>query len=294
MEEKLYTIFIFPGTQGKVHKIRLPYYFVYIILVFSMVGVMTVMALANSYSRMLLKVANYNSLRTEREALKSQYRNLENKVNQANAKLGSLEALAAEVALTYGFGVAGRPRFPQALLNLAEQKNSTLESDYHTSLDAFNFMNKAALNPTVDLAAAGVFSDLRLDRSVIPSIWPVQGQISAGFGQRLDPLSGEGAFHSGLDISAPLGTRVSAAADGIVHYAGPEAGYGNTILVDHGNGMTTKYSHLSKIAVVVGQEVRQGQVIGAVGMTGKATGPHLHYEVLVHETPVNPAKYLRG
>ncbi len=294
MEKKLYTFLIFPGAHGKIHKIRLPYYVFYLLSVFSIVGIMTVVALANSYARMLLKVSNYNSLRREREALRSQYRTLENAVNQTNAKLGSLEALATEVALTYGFGEGRRPRFPQALFNLATQINSTPESSYDASLYAFNFMSRAAINPTLDLTSVGLFSDLRFDRAGIPSIWPVQGQITAGFGQRLDPLSGEGAFHHGLDISAPQGTRVDAAADGIVFYTGPEAGYGNTILVDHGYGITTKYSHLSKISVVVGQEVKRGQVIGAVGMTGKTTGPHLHYEVHVYETPVNPARYLHG
>jgi len=243
---------------------------------------------------MLLKVSNYNSLRREREALKSQYRTLENAVNQTNAKLGSLEALAAEVALTYGFGEAQRPRFPQTLLNVATQIHSTPESSYNASLYAFSLMSRAGVNPTLDLTSVGQFSDLRLDRAGIPSTWPVQGQITAGFGQRLDPLSGEGAFHRGLDISAPLGTRVDATADGIIFYACPEAGYGNTILVDHGYGITTKYSHLSRISVVVGQEVKRGQAIGAIGMTGKTTGPHLHYEVHVYETPVNPARYLHG
>jgi murein DD-endopeptidase MepM/ murein hydrolase activator NlpD len=110
----------------------------------------------------------------------------------------------------------------------------------------------------------------------------------------MDPFSGEGAFHPGVDICVPFGTKVEAAADGIVLEAGPESGYGSEILIDHGYGLTTKYGHLSRIFVVVGQELKRGQVIGAVGMTGKTTGPHLHYEVLIHDTPVNPTKYLHG
>jgi murein DD-endopeptidase MepM/ murein hydrolase activator NlpD len=110
----------------------------------------------------------------------------------------------------------------------------------------------------------------------------------------MDPFTGEGAFHAGIDIAAPSGTQVKAAADGILFHAGPDAGYGNEILLDHGYGITTKYGHLSATYVVVGQEVKRGQVIGTVGMTGRTTGPHLHYEVRVHETPVNPAKYMRG
>jgi len=294
MERKFYTFLIFPGAHGKLHKVQLPFYFVHLVLAFSVVGIMTVAALANSYARMLLKVANYNSMRTEREALKTQYRSLENVVTQTNAKLDSLQGLAAEVALTYGFGEPRRPHFPQAVLTLATQSNSTLESSYRASLYAFNAMRAASMNPPSGSLALGLASNLGVDPSTVPSLWPVRGQITAGFGQRMDPFSGEGAFHAGVDICAPFGTSVEATAEGIVLHAGPDTGYGNEVLVDHGYGITTKYGHLSKIFVVVGQEVKRGQTIGAVGMTGKATGPHLHYEVIVHETPVNPAKYLRG
>lgn len=294
MEKKFYTFLIFPGTHGKLHKIRLPFYAVYMVLAFSVVGFMTVAALANSYARMLLKVSNYNNLRTEREALKSQNRTLENVVTQTNAKLDSLQSLAAEVALTYGFGEARQPRFPEAVLALATQSDSTVESSYRASVYAFNLIRRISLNPPNASLARGLLPIAQVDRPTMPSIWPVRGQITAGFGQRMDPFSGEGAFHAGVDISAPYGTGVEAAAEGIVFQASPESGYGNEILIDHGYGITTKYGHLSKIYVLVGEVVKRGQFIGAVGMTGKATGPHLHYEVIVHDTPVNPTKYLRG
>jgi murein DD-endopeptidase MepM/ murein hydrolase activator NlpD len=255
---------------------------------------MTVAALANSYARMLLKVSNYNSVRSEREALKTQYRSLESTVTSTNAKLDSLQSLAAEVALSYGFGDARRPRFPAAVLALATQTNATVDSSFRASLYAFNLIRRASLEPVGSASGRGMFSNLQIDRTTVPSLWPVRGQISAGFGQRMDPFSGEGAFHAGVDISVPFGTRVLTTADGIVLEAGPESGYGNEILIDHGYGLTTKYGHLSRIFVVVGQELKRGQAIGAVGMTGRTTGPHLHYEVHIHDTPVNPTKYLHG
>jgi murein DD-endopeptidase MepM/ murein hydrolase activator NlpD len=294
MEKKFYAFLIFPGAHGRLHRIQLPFYIVHLVLAFSVVGIMTVAALANSYARMLLKVSNYNSLRSEREALKTQYRTLESTVTSTNAKLDSLQSLAAEVALTYGFGDTRRPRFPEAVLALATQTNASVDSSFHASLYAFNLIRRASLEPEGSAAGRGMFSNPPIDRTTVPSLWPVRGQITAGFGQRMDPFSGEGAFHAGVDISVPFGTRVQAAADGIVLEAGPESGYGNEILIDHGFGLTTKYGHLSRIFVVVGQELKRGQEIGCVGMTGKTTGPHLHYEVLVHDTPVNPAKYLHG
>ncbi|HZP00555.1 MAG TPA: M23 family metallopeptidase [Terriglobia bacterium] len=287
------TLLMFTEVHGKLRKLRLPWYIVQLTLVFCVVGVITVVALANSYARMLLKVSNYNSIRSEREALKSQYRTLENVVNQTNAKLDSLQSLAAEVAQTYGFGEARRPRFPHAILALATQNNSTLESSYRASLYAFRLMRSAGRKAGGEVLGLEFLSDPRLQWASVPSLWPVRGQITAGFGQRMDPFSGENANHSGLDISAPAGSPVVATADGIVLHASPDAGYGNEILLDHGDGFATRYGHLSRISVAVGQEVKQGQIIGRVGMTGKTTGPHLHYEVLVHESPVNPVKYLR-
>jgi murein DD-endopeptidase MepM/ murein hydrolase activator NlpD len=294
MDRKFYTFLIFPGAHGKLHKIQLPFHVVYLVLGFSIVGIMTVAALANSYARMLLKVSNYNNLRTERETLRTQNRTLESVVSQANAKLDSLQSLAAEVAVSYGFGEARRPHFPEAVLALATQSNSTLESSYHASLYAFNLIRRASLGVRGDLLAYGLFANPQFSNPTVPTIWPVRGQITAGFGQRMDPFSGEGMFHAGVDISVPYGTKVEATADGMVFEASREGGYGNEILIDHGFGITSKYGHLSRILVVVGQEVKRGQVIGAVGVTGKATGPHLHYEVHVHDTPVNPAKYLRN
>jgi murein DD-endopeptidase MepM/ murein hydrolase activator NlpD len=293
MDKKFYTFLVFPGAHGKLRKLRLPFYVVHLVLAFSIVGIVTMAALANSYARMLLKTSDYNSLRTEREALKTQNRTLENVVSKTNAELGSLQSLAAEVALTYGFGRARSLRFPEAALALATQTDSTVQSSYQASLYAFNLIRRSALSATGATVALGLLPNAELGRETMPSLWPVRGEITAGFGQRLDPFSGEGAFHTGVDIGAPYGARVEASADGIVLQAGPDFGYGNEVLVDHGFGLMTKYAHLSKISVAVGQQVKQGQEIGTVGMTGRATGPHLHYEVIVNDTPVNPMKYLR-
>ncbi len=126
-----------------------------------------------------------------------------------------------------------------------------------------------------------------------PSMWPLEGRVASSFGEREDPINGEGAFHSGLDIDAPFGTPVRAAADGDVSDASMGAGYGREVVLNHGHDVETIYGHLSSIAVVPGQHVSRGQVIGYVGQSGRATGPHLHYEVRVHKVPVNPHKYLR-
>ena len=195
MEKKFYAFLIFPGAHGRLHKIQLPFYIIHLVLAFSAVGIMTVAALANSYARMLLKVSNYNNLRSEREALKTQYRTLESTVTSTNAKLDSLQSLAAEVALTYGFGDARRPRFPAAVLALATQTNATVDSSFRASLYAFNLIRRASLGTgTVVPRGAGMFSNPQIDRTTVPSLWPVRGQITAGFGQRMDPFQWRGRF----------------------------------------------------------------------------------------------------
>ena len=118
-----------------------------------------------------------------------------------------------------------------------------------------------------------------------------------GFGRRLDPFSGEGEreFHTGVDISAPTGTAVKVTADGIVRLAQfTTGGYGRMVVVDHGAGFETYYAHLSRIFVQVGQSVRRGETVGAVGSTGRVTAPHLHYEVRIGGSPVNPYTYMKS
>ena len=122
--------------------------------------------------------------------------------------------------------------------------------------------------------------------------WPVTGTITSPFGWRSNPFGGSPEFHQGLDIAAPTGTTVTAAAGGTVIMAQWYGGYGNYILIDHGGGYSTGYGHLSAIYVSNGQSVKRGQAIGAVGSTGASTGPHLHFEVRIDGKPVDPAPRL--
>jgi murein DD-endopeptidase MepM/ murein hydrolase activator NlpD len=132
-----------------------------------------------------------------------------------------------------------------------------------------------------------------VDLAGAPSLWPITGPITSSFGEREDPFNGEGAFHSGVDISGTFGEMVRATADGTVEVASMASGYGREIVINHGNGIQTLYGHLSGFAVTAGQQISRGQVIGYVGISGRSTGPHLHYEVRIHNTPVNPYRYLR-
>jgi murein DD-endopeptidase MepM/ murein hydrolase activator NlpD len=118
--------------------------------------------------------------------------------------------------------------------------------------------------------------------------------ISSGFGYRADPFTGAGAFHAGLDFKGPYGAPIFAAAKGVVSFAGVKQGYGNCIEIDHGNGLLTRYAHMSAFRASIGQSVAAGTAIGAIGSSGRSTGPHLHFEVRINGNPVNPRPFLEA
>jgi murein DD-endopeptidase MepM/ murein hydrolase activator NlpD len=129
----------------------------------------------------------------------------------------------------------------------------------------------------------------------VPQVLPASLEyISSGFGYRADPFTGAGAFHAGLDFRGPIGAPIFAAAKGRVSFVGVKQGYGNCVEVDHGNGLMTRYAHMSAFRAQVGQAVAAGQVIGQIGSSGRSTGPHLHFEVRIHDRPVNPRPFLEA
>ena len=148
-----------------------------------------------------------------------------------------------------------------------------------------------AIENRLDLVRNGVERRQAL-AAATPSIWPVIGWLSSPFGNRRDPFTGGPDFHPGLDISADYGEPVHATADGIVAVAAQSGNYGNLVEVDHGFGITTRYGHLSRFAVISGQTVHRDDVIGYVGSTGRSTSAHLHYEILLNGKLTNPMKLL--
>jgi murein DD-endopeptidase MepM/ murein hydrolase activator NlpD len=134
--------------------------------------------------------------------------------------------------------------------------------------------------------------EARLQTLMIPNSRPVDGPVGSGFGIRSDPFTGRAALHTGLDFPADIGTPIHAAAGGVVIFADTHPQYGRMLEIDHGRGLVTRYAHTSKMVVHTGDIVKRGDVIAMVGTTGRSTGPHLHFEVLVDGVPQNPAKFL--
>ena len=285
----------------------------------------TIAGMAGSYSRMLIKTARFNQMRQEQTSLRSDYAKLEAAAHEKDVQAASLGALASEVSALYGLTV-NKLAMPSrhstassksaksksagttaAAAELAPENTGTFnEASYAKSLDEFYALRASALSGSaarmiagngISSTALGSFNplgDLSISTSA-PSLWPVMGPITSSFGQREDPIlgGGEGEFHKGVDISAPKGTPIHATADGTVEMASVGNGYGREVVIDHGNGIKTVYGHMSGFAVMRGAHVSRGQVIGYVGMTGRSTGYHCHYEVRIRGTAVNPHKYLR-
>src|SRR5262245_21637119 len=153
-----------------------------------------------------------------------------------------------------------------------------------------------ALGDTAEVLAGllDARAQMAVHRGGVPSIWPVSGQVTSEFGLRPSPRAGGSRHHPGMDIGAPPGARVEASAAGVVTFAGGSRGYGRMVVVDHGGDLKTVYAHLATIFARAGQSVRQGDLLGTVGMTGNTTGPHLHYEVRFRGEPVDPMCYVGG
>ena len=224
--------------------------------------------------------AENNRLREENERQRRQLQNLENRVDAIEDKSRKL----SEMSGTQQDGQEQQQEEEGTSEHGAGGPGLELDADAVASIEA----RAARLEEHLRTYEAAL-----KERARVPSIWPVEGESTDSFGVRGNPFGGGSSeFHPGQDIAAPRGTPVIAPADGVVIKADWQNGYGQTVVIDHGNGLTTRYGHLSKIEVSAGQEIRRGNELGLVGSTGRSTGPHLHYEVRIGEVAVSPLYYL--
>lgn len=218
------------------------------------------------------------------------------RVGQMQAKMVKIESMSDRVSSLAGlkqdalkplkhttFGGRGGPYIPLNSPSLQQLDSAidALDGDGDDNIDVFTLIESHLLQS-------------RLDSLMVPNSAPVDAAVGSGFGFRMDPFSGRMALHSGLDFPSPSGTPVEASAGGVVAVVERHPQYGRMVEIDHGNGLHTRYAHMSEFLVKVGDIVKRGQVIGRVGSTGRSTGPHLHFEVLVDGSPQNPTRFLAG
>ncbi|WP_457554215.1 peptidoglycan DD-metalloendopeptidase family protein [Desulfobacula sp.] len=171
-----------------------------------------------------------------------------------------------------------------------EKKQTALIREMHQQINQTTFVAKKQA-----LDFESLIKQLEEKRNLLactPSIRPVKGWITSKFGYRSSPFTGQKEFHPGIDISNKSGTKIFATANGKISYAGRKMYFGNFVVIDHGHGRVTRYGHLKKLLVKRGQKVKRGDVIALMGNTGKSTGPHVHYEVRINGTPVNPLNFI--
>lgn len=301
MRKHHYIVYVCRDEQGQLQKVPIPMRYAYAFVAAAIVGLFTITGLAGSYGRMLVKAERFNQVRSEQLALRKQYRQLEQDTKQKDIQVASLGSLASEVSALYGLRQSKLTAPKAAASNGGNASDASLnDGSYYKSLDRFYALRNTALS---GVATQAVASGLRpastltdwVNLANAPSLWPVLGRVTSSFGERVDPIGAEvrGEFHRGIDIAAPSGTAIHATGEAVVASAGWGSGYGREVVLNHGHGITTLYAHMSSIAVMPGETVSRGQVIGYVGVSGRSTGAHLHYEVRIRNTPVNPHRYMR-
>jgi murein DD-endopeptidase MepM/ murein hydrolase activator NlpD len=330
--DKSYTILLVPDRDAKVKKIRLEHrMLVRVGVCFGLVVLALIGALAH-YFQIVGKVAENELIREENLTLQNRWREAEQKFSHINDELDRVKRLNANLRhITslndpdrklsmpqpepgqatpteyVGGGIATEPAqsgmgavgmgkpLPaggegRMIADGDAKPASGDEPDLLKQLDSLGKKVKAQEQEA--RALKSYFEDQQALLASAPSIWPVRGWVTSDYSARLDPYTGERVMHEGIDVATSMGTPVRAPADGTVVFAGQEGGYGHVLVLDHGYGLKTRYGHLQRIDVKVGEKVKRGQFVAAVGNTGRSTGPHLHYEIRVNGVPDNPRKFI--
>ena len=297
MAKRFYTCIIVPHASHRLHKLRIPAQAVHVLVVIAGILFFVSVGLAFNYIGMAVKVSDFDKLQAENGELRVQTQQLKVSAEQLNTKISALESISERLTQVVQSDAAFR-NFPKLNtktaggsredFSTAELVDDGLKRNLELMRDRTDALEKT-LGDVEPLLVGQAEA-----RKRTPSGWPVRGPIGSYFGNRADPFTGGREMHVGLDIIALYQTPVKAPADGRVIYAQRKSDYGNLIILDHGNGLTTRFGHLFGFNVHVGQNVHRGETIGAVGMTGRTTAPHLHYEVRKNDRPLNPRNYLRG
>jgi murein DD-endopeptidase MepM/ murein hydrolase activator NlpD len=289
MANDFYTLIIVPHAKARFRRLHVSVRMTKWLAGISIAAVLAVSAILVHYAWITAEVAELRRLRTENRALRVKTEEYEQNAGQLRVKIDTLQNMVTKLGVMAGL----EKTLPDT--RVGGVGGAIGSESVAPALDpaALHEMDRSVSALT---ARSARLEEFYQDQSVLlastPSVWPVRGYLSAGFGNRLDPFTGQRDFHAGLDISAPVGTRVQSPADGVIVSAGQKGAYGNSIIIDHGYGVVTRYGHLSGFNVKPGQRVKRGDVIGFVGDTGRSTAPHLHYEVWVRNQAQNPIHYI--
>lgn len=298
-----FTVMIIPHGSEEPYTFRLSQRWVQWAGIALIVLLISSISLVYSLRQTKLQLANYHGLLAENRQQQEHILFLARQTTQLQGQLTEIQALDSSIrtmmrlspaahASTAAVSTENQGTTREARLSTVSRGTSLAATIMRTQQNIEEI--KEAIPETED-SLQDLERKVELQRrreAATPSLWPTNGEITSGFGRRRSPFGGAWEMHEGVDIAAPRGTSVFAAANGVVRVAGWNGGFGNAVFIDHGFGMSTVYAHLHRINVRVGQQVTKGQLIGLVGSTGRSTGPHLHYEVRVNGQAVNPMRFL--
>ena len=300
MPKNFYTLLILPRKQSAAKKISLSSTLVKGASVFFMGVILFVMYFSYDYIHIRREQDELKRLRIQAAEQKKEIEELAVRVHRFSSRMEELKQSDRKIRIMANLvtgrdkeqllGVGGPVSEESRIREQIAADGKAMIAGVHRQVDR---LTDEALAREQSFGALLAF--LKEKKSIMaatPSRWPVRGWVTSEFGLRVSPFSGEKEFHKGMDIATKIGQPIQAPADGVVAEVDYTSDLGRTITIDHGYGVMTQYAHLSKTLVRPGAAVRKGDRIGAVGSTGRSTGPHLHYTVMLNGVPVNPRKYL--
>ena len=297
-KKRFFTVFVVPQDPSRVRKLRLPLNLLRAIFIMLGISFAAFSFMIFDYTQVKLKTHELNSLKKENAVQKIQLQAFASKVSdlefhmaklkQFDKKLRIITNMEVPAGSSQVLGIGG-PSFEEDTATL-EGARAGLIKQMHSDLDQLKAEAMAQEKSFTELNEH-LFKQTSLFAST-PAIWPARGWVTSNFGYRISPFTGLRQMHEGMDIANAMGTLVLAPANGIVSRVDRENGLGKNITINHGYGILTKYGHLSETYVHVGKRVKRGEKIAAIGNTGRSTGPHLHYEIVVNGVNINPEKYI--
>jgi murein DD-endopeptidase MepM/ murein hydrolase activator NlpD len=303
MAKKYFTLIVVPDATAKFRQIKVPYYFTHALIIIGIILLLAVpivsYLMVRSYQNMTQISTELPKIRKETRDQKflieryecdiSELRQMISRLKLANKKLMLMAGVDTTASSQITFGGVGGGIDTDELSSIIQETEETMLQ----KIDHLAKLKETALNQEeLSQRLIEFFHDQKTLLASTPSIWPVKGWVTSGFGMRKSPFTGRKTMHAGIDIATRTGTPIMASADGVVSFSGRKGSFGKVLVIDHGYGYNTFYGHCSSLKKKVGDRVKRGDVVAYVGNTGRSTGPHLHYEVRVNGVATNPTKYI--
>lgn len=316
MSNRFFTILVIPEKTSQVRRFVIPSWVVRSTIIGSFFLVILAGIMVFDYWYVMNQISENKALQAENRQLKQRVQIFENKMSTIEGTLDRIKTFATRLKVITNIEDRGsllqslNQKLPDATKNIGlaqadpvltelnkikdgDPEKAQLRREYEELDHKFSELNQDALLVEATLQDQyELLSDQKSFLAALPTRKPAVGYFTSGFGIRHSPFGGKAKMHEGLDIANHPGTPIQATADGVVTFADIKPGYGQTVIIDHGYGLETWYGHAKKVSVTRGQKVKRGDPIALLGNTGRSTGPHVHYEVRIHGTPVDPLSYI--